>query len=352
MSQLAASQAPPAAETPAARRRSLALVRLGIGVALIALLAWQAARADGFDRLYAGEKDYRLLAAALGILATAIVGTFVRWWMVAAAAGVPMTFVEALRYGAIGFAANFVALGNVGGDVVKATLVARGRPGRRARAVTTVLMDRVVGLLALLLFTSTAIVVTGAATNKGFPEAVRLLCRGTVTVTAVAVAAMVVTYSPGRPLRRLAMWVSSRKRAGAAKPKASGAVGELFDAYYRGRPWLAGALAVGLANDVLLVASFYLVAEALPMASPDFASHFFIAPLGLMAGAIPISPNGLGTTESAVEALYQALGVAAGDGALVAFGHRLLMFTVGAMAAVYYALSGQRARAAGAGVRK
>ena len=59
--------------------------------------------------------------------------------------------------GALGFALNFVSLGTVGGDLFKAVLLAKVSPGRRTEAVVTVMADRILGLLMMMLLASTAI---------------------------------------------------------------------------------------------------------------------------------------------------------------------------------------------------
>lgn len=320
------------------------------GVVLIGLLAWQASQADGFARLALGTKDFGLLAIALALVVSSVVMTFVRWWLVAAAAEVPMSFAESLRFGAIGFAMNFVALGNIGGDVVKAALLARGRPGRRAVAVTTVMVDRLIGLFGLLLFASGAILISGAlfsdSASSQVPTAVKLLCQSTLMVTAIAIACVALAIAPGKIAQRLVLGLSRLPviRSSQALSHVAEKVAKACDLYQRHLGRLAGALVIGLCCDGLFILSFYMVARGLPMASPGLIPHFFIVPLGLIAGAVPISPNGLGTVEATVEMLYRSFGtdIQPGDGALVAFGHRLVMLMAGTAAVVYYVAEGRR----------
>ena len=336
--------AQPSSPTPG---RWIGPLKVLCGVALIGLLAWQASQADGFARLASGPKDFGLLAVALALVVISVVMTFLRWWLVASAADVPMSFAESLRFGTIGFAMNFVALGNIGGDVVKAALLARGRPGRRAVAVTTVMVDRLLGLFGLLLFASGAILISGALASE-LPTAVKILCQSTLMVTAFAIACVALAVAPGKMAQRLVLGLSRLPliRSSSALTRVAEKVTKACDLYQRHRGRLAGALAVGLCCDAMFILSFYMVARGLPMASPGMVPHFFIVPLGLIAGAVPISPNGLGTVEATVEMLYRSFGsgVHPGDGALVAFGHRLVMLMAGATAVVYYVLEGRRKR--------
>ena len=49
----------------------------------------------------------------------------------------------------------------MGGDLFKAIFIAREQPGRRTEAVATVLVDRVIGMYALVLLTSAVICLGG-----------------------------------------------------------------------------------------------------------------------------------------------------------------------------------------------
>src|SRR5262249_13835966 len=75
--------------------------------------------------------------------------TFVRWYVLVRAQGLPFKLSDALRLGMAGFFFNSFLPGAVGGDILKAMFLAREQ-SRRAVAVATVVMDRVIGLWALV----------------------------------------------------------------------------------------------------------------------------------------------------------------------------------------------------------
>ena len=77
--------------------------------------------------------------------------TFVRWYLLVRALQLQFRLVDAFRLGFLGYLFNFVVVGSVGGDLFKAIFIAREQPGRRAEAVATVLVDRIVGVYALVL---------------------------------------------------------------------------------------------------------------------------------------------------------------------------------------------------------
>jgi uncharacterized membrane protein YbhN (UPF0104 family) len=316
------------------------LLKLACGVLLVAYLAWRARGEQAFERLLTGEKHLGWLATGVLLVGVSVVLGFLRWRLVARAARIDLSLGEALRVGALGFSANFVALGNVGGDVVKATLVARRRPGKRAVAVTTVLVDRAMGLFALLAFASAAIVATGHAMPGAEPEILRLLSQSTLAVTAVAGACVVVALGAPAVLEGVAHLISKAPLGGATLGRVAHRAAEIARVYRGGWRWLGAALGVGIVCDALFVLSMVAVACALPLARPGLIEHFVVVPLSMIAGALPISPSGLGTVEATVELLYKTLGkaagVATGDGTLVALAHRCAMLVVGAVAAGYY----------------
>ncbi len=122
-------------------------------------------------------------------------------------------------------------------------------------------------------------------------------------------------------------------------PVAGRVVGNLFVACQvmsRRPERLALAFVLGISVHLLLVFSFYTVAVGLPLDHPPLGTHFCIVPLAETAGAIPLTPGGLGTTEAALAGLYQAVGGDANSGVVVALGQRLVMLTAGVAAIAYY----------------
>lgn len=335
----------------------LALLKLACGLSLVGFLFWQASAADGFDRLIEGKINIGWFGISIALILVCLFFGSLRWQCVAKATALPLTLHEAFRWSAIGFASSLVSLGNTGGDVVKATLLARKRPGQMATAISTIFVDRLVGLLIMLLFASGAILLSGIAalpesgqqtvevlsTDPMVTEslsasngALQILCRSTLVVTLIAIACFLTVLAPGKPLVWLANYCRGIPWIGPLLVNTA----LLCDRYQRGWRWLLLSILVGLIDNTLLVGSFYAVAMALPMPAPNLLEHYFIVPFAFIAGALPISPSGLGTFEAAVELLYQGVStngsIAPGDGTFVAFGHRLVMLLAAGLATVYF----------------
>src|SRR6202023_4279934 len=89
-----------------------------------------------------------LILAGLVAL-TSVLVTFVRWYILVRAQDLPFTLPSALRLGMIGYYLSTFLPGAVGGDIIKAAFIAREQ-SRRTVAVTTVIVDRVIGLVGLI----------------------------------------------------------------------------------------------------------------------------------------------------------------------------------------------------------
>ena len=73
----------------------------------------------------------------------------------------PFRFRDAIRISFWGYLLNMAPLGIVGGDVVKAVMLDHEYPHYRAKALASVLFDRVVGLYLLFVVASVALLMTG-----------------------------------------------------------------------------------------------------------------------------------------------------------------------------------------------
>jgi glycosyltransferase 2 family protein len=317
-----------------ASRTLIVLAKVSLATAILGYLGYQVHQNQGFSRLVNEPKDWRLLAAALACTFLSVTLSFVRWHVLVNALGLSFRLADALRLGALGFALNFVSLGSIGGDLFKAIFLAKEYPGQRTEAVATVLADRVVGLMIMMLLASTGILV---ADWRAAPPEISLLCHTILLATAaVFIGVVLLLFVPVLTGDLIRGWAERVPVVGDTVGRLIGAV----EAYRDQKSRLFLAAGIGLVVDVLFVTSFYLVSRGLPVHAPTFAQHMMIVPAANMAGAIPLTPSGLGTLEAAAEALYQAVpgnpGIIKGDGTLVALAHRVTMITVAMIGMLYY----------------
>lgn len=322
---------PPTSHSAAYRHWKAAL-KLALGLGIVAYLLYQAQSHQKFEEIIHNPKDWGLLSLSLVCVVAAVLLGFVRWYLLVRAAELPFTAGDAFRLGSLGFALNFVGPGGVGGDVFKAVALAREHPRRKSEAVATVIADRLIGLTSLLVVTSAAILTTGLLWDKSVMPSVRGLAALTVGGLATALVVGGLLMAPGKIGATTAHLLSRIPMAGKI-------VHELFTTCQimsRRPDRLIPAVLLGIATHLLLVMSFDLVARGLPLEHPSLAQHFCIVPLAETAGAIPLTPGGLGTTEAALAGLYAAIGADPNSGVIVALGQRLVMLSAGIVAIGYY----------------
>ena len=284
-------------------------------------------------------KNWTLLAAAFGLSFVALCITFLRWYLLVRTINLPFRLRDAFRLGFLGYLLNFVSVGAVGGDLFKAFFVAHEQPGRRAEAVATVVVDRMIGLYALLLVTSAAIFF-GNIPNP--TPALSTICTMTYCATALGGICILMVMIPGFTRGSLSEWLSRLPRIG-------GLIEQLLTSvriYRNKRLVMSAILGMSMGVHSLFAIALYLIAIALFDRSPSLPDHLIIVPLSMVAGALPFTPAGLGTFEYAMGELYsffpaQGLGVAVagpGDaiGLLVAMAFRLVTIAIAAIGVGFY----------------
>ena len=322
------------------RRVVVGLAKLAIAAAILAFLIYRLRGEGVFTRLIDEPKHWGRLALAQCFVLIGISLNWVRWQILVRALKLDFSFRDAFRLGALGHLLSQVSLGSVGGDLFKAMAVAREHPGKRTEAVASVVIDRVVGLYALLL------VATIGAIAAGESASLTDELRGLMTL--VVSLAIVGTIGIGLLMTPALTGPWMRERLGKI-PVAGHTLARLFgaaDAYRHERRYLFVAIGIACCTHLSLVTAFWLIGRGLPLVAPSLAATFLVGPLSLCAGAIPLTPAGLGTFEAAMNQLYQAVGSRAGDGLLVAICYRAMTYVVAGIGATYYATARKKVREA------
>ncbi|MBN1852265.1 MAG: flippase-like domain-containing protein [Pirellulales bacterium] len=320
--------------------RMFGLAQIALAVGLLVYLVRQAVRHEGFARLVQEPKDWRLLMIAFVATTTAVALSFIRWYLLIRTLELPVRFREVFRLGCLGYLFNFIALGSVGGDLFKAFFLARNQPGRRTEAVATVVIDRLVGLYALLLVSCGTIWWTDLG-NRVRGTVVAVLCDVTILCMLLGAIGFCLLLIPGFTGGRATTLAGHLPAIGHHVVRLI----ETIRIYRRRLPAVFVAAAMSLGVHSLLVLAVYCIAVGLPGDVPSLGEHFFIVPLSMVAAAIPITPNGLGTFEGTLEILYRIVPaivpVQPGTGTLVALGYRLTTLGAAAIGAVSYFTSRQ-----------
>ncbi|MBS0209918.1 MAG: flippase-like domain-containing protein [Planctomycetes bacterium] len=307
---------------------AIGLLKYGVSLGIIAYLIYGSW--GDLKRLVDEPKHWGMLAAAWACCFLGVVLTIVRWRLLVLALDMPFTHRDALRLGFLGYLFNFVSLGAVGGDLVKAVVLAREQPKRGSEAAATVIVDRAMGLYALFLFASFFIVLFGYWQS---PQSdIRVICRGTLIATAVGTLILAVLASPG-PIRR---WLVAPSHGGHIVRRLIGALGM----YRRNPRVLAEGMLYSLGVHGAFTVGLYFISQGLPGVAPTLAEHFVIIPLANVTGVLPLPVNGLGAFEGVLGYLYQQIptdgAVAASQGLLVALVYRVITISIAAVGVAFY----------------
>jgi hypothetical protein len=227
-----------------------------------------------------------LLFAPLGLMQS------LRFRWLVRAQGIPLSYWEAVKLSYAGNFLNFVALGSTGGDVFKAYYVSR-HTHLKTEAVATVVLDRVVGLVSLVLVAAAALLMPADDPRIGRWAPVVVL------LAAIVVAGGLLAFS------RRSREVLGVRGLLAALPfstqlaRVDGALLRM-----RAHPGVLGAaLGLTLLAHVLAIAAFVVAAIGLGMGRDPrlFPGYFLYLTLALLVAAVPISYQGLGTMDAALQ---------------------------------------------------
>ena len=223
-----------------------------------------------------------------------------RWWWLMRVNGLGVGFLEAQRFAWIGIFCSNVLPGATGGDVVKAVYIIRRCSGDRVRAVVSVVVDRILGLLSLLFVCS----IFSVGSLERFPYFTWAVWACALSVLVIAV----LLLSP-----KLRSVLRFEKLVGRLPDRIGTIVTELDDSVLQYRDHLKGIglwILVSPLTYSLFCGSVFLMDRALGVGL-ELSDYWVIVPVAAVAQAIPIAPAGWGIGEAAYGALVGKFGAAA-----------------------------------------
>ena len=286
--------------------RTKTAARVLVSVAVLAVLFFRFGVGDIVKLcLRANPRDF-LVAVAI-YLASQVLSS-VRWLGLARGVGFHVGLSRCTRWYFIGMFFGLVVPSTIGSDAMRALYLGQSPPGR-AQALSTVLFDRLIGLIALVAIAIAALLL-GPAT--GLPPSVE------VAIVSIGVALVggwmllpvaVKRLRPGQRWRRL--------------------VEEDLTPYFRDRRLVGVASALSLAVHALQIVSQQFLTRSIGHeVGIEFVAIYH--PLVSLAAAVPLTIGGFGLREAAYAYLLPFEGIPGDDA--VALG--LLWWAVGALGAL------------------
>ncbi len=320
---------------PRVRSRVWFVLRVAVS---LALLLWLVTRLRGELPQLGELRLITLWPAAVVFALSSVLGAY-QWTLLMRHAGVSVSPRRLQATYWVGLFFNNFLPTNVGGDLVKVTDVAL-ETGTLARPVAATLLDRLMGLSALVTLALVAAVTLGGPTPAGVPWWMLLV----VALPVLGGTAAILS-------RRAGHWgadLADRLTRGRARGRLRALVDEMVG--FRVDPaFVARVFLLALLVQSLRVATHLLVAWKLGISLGFLRMQelFVLVPALGVAIVLPISFNGLGLREWVATRLLPNIGIGAGEAFVMELATFLVQVAVSLVGGLIFAWKMLRGRRGG-----
>jgi uncharacterized protein (TIRG00374 family) len=226
-----------------------------------------------------------------------IVGLAVRWQLFLRQQGIPLSFATVFSLTWAGQFFNSILPGATGGDVVKIYQLCRLVPDRKAAVAATVFVDRLSGLLALLVLAGIALVID--------PVPLRILSAQSFSIRTLAwilIALLIVALAASILFRKIrsTLWGGRLIRTLAAAKNNLSLSGKMV-----------AAVSLAFAQHLLNFLVAYIFAKALGI-SITYLQVAIMVPVVLFLIMLPVTINGHGLRELLLITYFTQMGITLG----------------------------------------
>jgi len=267
------------------------------------------------------------LVEAMGFLLISCVVSVTRWWRLLALAGCPTRWWSAFRLTFLGFFFNLVVPGLTGGDVIKAVLVVRENPQRRADALVSVIVDRGLGLVVLAALASVVVLVLGDQFRD---------LRWPVVLSFVAMVIAIFVFVHPLPRRALGL---SRLLDRLPQHERLKSIERALREYAHHPGELALASGLSIINHCGIAGALMAIGHAFGD-EMSFPTYLGIMAIANTVSSLPIAPSGLGVGEVLIGYLFHVLGSTQPLGVAVSVTYRLVTVALNLSGGVFLLLPG------------
>jgi len=279
--------------------------------------------------------DPRWVAASAAVLIASHFLASYQWGRLLGAAGIELPFWKVSAYYFVGQFFNNFLPANVGGDFMR-TVDASRSGSTRANALSTVILDRLIGTVAL----------GGVAVVSTLPAIDRFhLAAAYAGVVAFFVVSVVMLRAMLEP-RVLATLERTLARIGLSRLSPSlDRLSESLAEFRNRKRLLLELLSVALVTQVMRIGVHILFARALGI-HVEAAYFFLFVPLLAVIVSLPISLNGIGVREGAGILLFGMVGLDRASAFALQFGTYLVAVGVSLIGGLVFLarIPGRRAR--------
>jgi uncharacterized protein (TIRG00374 family) len=271
---------------------------------------------NAFRQLELDSRAAQLLGLNAVLLFTGAILLSLRMWRLLNLLDFDVGIMEAIRVNLASMCLGLMLPGLVGVDAIRATYFCMKTTERKVDAFTCILADRIIGIYALMLLATVAAVIAALIGLESVDNVFVIVSGGSLLAFSLSVGIM----SSKRMLEQGPL-STIYKRLPALIHKIVEGV-QRISAFRRD---VGLCLLITVVSQSITVINFVIVAILINDNLPLLA-HFILDPIALFFNSVPVTPGGLGITESVFAYLYESAG--SSNGALVSLLGRLNQYCV------------------------
>jgi glycosyltransferase 2 family protein len=276
------------------------IIKITISVVMLAFLLHYTGFESTLHRL--SEANLWYVPVGVGLYLIAQLVSAYRWKFLSEPLGFRLSFREFYDYYLIGMFFNLFLPGAIGGDMLRMVYLAKSAQRKKREALLTLLAERGVGLVAMLILTS-LVCLTPQLMAMNLQIPLKFLSFGPVYFD---LRLLLLSLSSAMLLGYLALWCAPLERLAERIPKLE-LLGQA-KVYWANIGLLCKSVAVSLVTHSLMVVIHLLVAAALNV-HVDLLYITVVYGIVSLASVLPIAFNGFGVREGTYLLLLTKIGI-------------------------------------------
>jgi uncharacterized protein (TIRG00374 family) len=262
------------------------------GLIIYWLIAKKALDLDHLGQVF---NPQTVIAGLVLIFAALFINNY-RWFLFLNSQGIEVTIKRTLSLSLIGTFFNYAVPGGVGGDFIKGYYLVAGRKEGRLRILLTILFDRAVGLYSLI-FMATLCCFLNFDKISHDPFFSYLFKFQMLILVGLTIG-FLIAFWRGRQIAHRLNKIHILSKFGVIFRLL-----ENLQEYGRHPILLGKAIFLSFLSQALMVMVVVMVGLQLGFSFP-LSLYFFLVPLGICSGVLPISPAGVGVGQAFLYLLF------------------------------------------------
>lgn len=244
-----------------------------------------------------------VLLIVIGVIYYGLVNILgsVRWWVLLKSQKIPISLWQANRLSFLGYFFNNVMPGLTGGDLVKSYYVAK-ETRKKTGAITTVFLDRLIGLVCLAILSGAMIMVNAGDRRFRGPALVVILFLGIT-------AALGVAFFSRRVRRALRINVLAKKIPFEGVKRVLWEIDHAVFLFRNHKTAILITVLLSFVSQSISVTTNMFFGAAMGLEQMQMRDYFVFLPIVFMIMSIPISLSGWGVGEKSYQKLLWTVGV-------------------------------------------